>query len=367
MASCIQIISALTHRFCSRLSGALPSAKMFRMGARAEALAATCTRALAVPAGAIALACMLAIGAQAGAFAAEACAFSMEVLVGGVPVPEFSHGGRLYVEALRGREYSVRLTNRTGERVAVALAVDGLNSIDARMSTSREAAKWILDPWQTVTLDGWQTGSSTARHFFFTTETKSYGAWLGKANNLGVISAAVFREKHPAPVPWSQYKGRGNWGRERGTREDDGRRWREPKHDGELRDSDGPASSDDAGGGAPPRSSVAPEPSAPNEAPGIDALRAPAEKRAEKQELSNELAATGIGREVGHSVQMVSFDEEETPAATLEVRYEFRDALARLGVVPFCGDTRDRLARREESRGFTDGPFAPDPYRRGQR
>ena len=29
-----------------------------------------------------------------------------------------------YVEALKGREFAIRLTNRTGERIAVALAVD---------------------------------------------------------------------------------------------------------------------------------------------------------------------------------------------------------------------------------------------------
>src|SRR5262249_5248370 len=124
-----------------------------------------------------------------------AAGYSMEILVDGQPATELPHDGRTYVEARRGREYAVRLTNGTGGRVAVALAVDGLNSIDARRSTSREAAKWILGPYESIVIEGWQTSGATARKFFFTTEEKSYGAWLGRTADMGVVSAAFFRER----------------------------------------------------------------------------------------------------------------------------------------------------------------------------
>ena len=59
----------------------------------------------------------------------------------------------------------------------------------------------------------------------------------------------------------------------------------------------------------------------------------------------------------------VHFDAEPAPAALLEVRYEYRDALVRLGVLPArCGVGEDALTRRERARGFEPG-FAPDPYR----
>ena len=45
--------------------------------------------------------------------------------------------------------------------MAVALAVDGLNSIDAKKTTSREAAKWILDPYASIVIEGWQTSGAT--------------------------------------------------------------------------------------------------------------------------------------------------------------------------------------------------------------
>ncbi len=139
--------------------------------------------------------------APASATVREPEPYSMEVLVDGVPLPEYVARSNRYIEAREGCEYSIRLTNRTAGRIAIALSVDGLNSIDAKTTTARDASKWILGPYETITLDGWQTSSSTARRFYFTTEQDSYGAWLGKTRNLGVISAAVFREKVRKPSP----------------------------------------------------------------------------------------------------------------------------------------------------------------------
>src|SRR5262245_8725548 len=126
---------------------------------------------------------------------------TMEILVDGRPVTEYAARGASYIEALAGREYAVRLTKRTDRRIAVALSVDGLNSIDAKTTSAADATKWVLGPYESITIDGWQTSAQTARKFFFTTESRSYGAWLGKTRNLGVIAAAVFRERLPMPRP----------------------------------------------------------------------------------------------------------------------------------------------------------------------
>jgi hypothetical protein len=229
-------------------------------------------------------------------------AYTIEVLVDGRPLPEYTASGAAYIEAAKGREYAIRLTNRTGERVAAALAVDGLNTIDARHTTAVDARKWILGPWETMTLSGWQTSSGTARRFVFTTEPASYGAWLGKTGDLGVISAAFFRER--------------------------------PRRD-EI-------------AGAAERC----EPMMKKGAADAPEARA-----------KDELAATGIGREVAHPVVQVDFDEEPAPASTVTLRYEYHDALVRLGVISDCGDA---LARRERARGFAEPGFAPDPFRGGR-
>jgi hypothetical protein len=252
--------------------------------------------------------------------------YSMEILVDGRPLQEYAARQRHYVEALEGREYSIRLTNHTSRRVAVALSVDGLNTIDARATGAREGRKWILGPYDTITLDGWQTSQQTARRFYFTTEDESYGAWLGQTRNLGVISAAFFREKRRPPVPIGR-----------------------PYSDGSRR-------------GAGEKSRMSPA------APQRQESRADAEGGAEPKSMqpapSDDLAATGIGREVDHRVRRVQFDAERNPAAVAEIRYEYHDALVRLGVLPRPFARRhDPLRRREHARGFDDIEFAPDPFR----
>jgi len=260
------------------------------------------------------------------AFALERSGYSMEILIGGEPIDEYAARGKNYVEALKNREYSVRLCNRTAGRIAVALSVDGLNSIDARTTSARDARKWILGPYESIVLDGWQVSSETARRFVFTTEEKSYGNWLGKTQNLGIIAAAVFREKQP---PISIY--------------------RAPmvqREDGKARDE----ASENQGAPA--------EPSAPM-AQAEGSSGSIAEKK------SDDLAATGIGRQTSHPVQQIFFDAEDTPSAVLELRYEYRDSLVRLGVLPAFDPCGDALSRRERARGFEG--FAPDPFCRRSR
>lgn len=234
----------------------------------------------------------------------------IEIMVNGVSQPKFVHNGRLYVEALKGREYAIRLRNPFPVRVAVALSVDGLNTIDARETTAGDARKWVLAPYEIVTISGWQTSQSEARRFEFTTEARSYGAALGKTENLGMITAVFFKERVHVPVPYSSNEERSR------------------------RDQAGP----------PAPASVAPT----QEAAGAAASRSKA---------ADEYAATGMGRRTDHAVTQVWLDLEETPSQTFNIRYEFRPQLVRLGIL---APTPDPLDRRERARGFDDG-FSPVP------
>ncbi len=240
------------------------------------------------------------------AAAADAGALAVEILVDGRPLAEYAARGTTYVEALAGREYSLRLRNHSGGRLAVALAVDGLNSIDARAGTAWSASKWVLGPWQSVTIDGWQTSSATARRFVFTTEERSYGAWLGHTRDLGLITAVAFRERPlPPPRPWAAGESRGEGSR------------RQEKVGGS------------AGAPAP--------------------------------QLSEDMAATGIGRQVDNPVRRVQLELDPDPVASVRLRYEYRPELVRLGVLPLP-PRPDPLARRESAQGFSGLRFAPDPY-----
>src|SRR5438034_9703565 len=126
--------------------------------------------------------------------------FAVEVLVDGRPLAEYAARGRRYIEALENAEYEVRVHNPTSSRVAVALSVDGLNSIDARHTSAWDAHKWVIEPYGTIHVRGWQMSGESARRFYFTTERDSYGAKLGQTANLGVISAVFFRERRPYTI-----------------------------------------------------------------------------------------------------------------------------------------------------------------------
>ena len=230
----------------------------------------------------------------------------VDILVDGVPQQRYAHRGRSYVEALKGREYAIRIRNPYGVRVAVALSVDGLNTIDARQTTAAAARKWVIDPYQTITISGWQTSRTDARRFEFTTEEGSYGQALGRTANLGVISAAFFRERVATTI----------------TRERDGAERR-------------------AGAPQPP-------PAAQESSADTAAAKAP-----------DEYAATGMGRRTNHAVTQVSLDLEPTPVQIVDIRYEFRPQLIRLGVLP-ATPSRSPLERRERARGFEPG-FSPEP------
>ena len=288
----------------------------------------------------------LAILAAAGALAvpgmvpaAEAGrGFELSVIVDGRPAPEYAFGGRLYVEALRGRDFSLRLHNPTGERVAVALSVDGRNVIDAKRTTAGRASKWVLSPGETADIPGWQVSGETARRFFFTDLLRSYARWLGDTSNTGVIEAVFFREREhrlPEITRREAQSGNSRDSRNEPTRVEGG------VEGGVL-------------GGAP-----APPMEAPSDRAKTVVESAPRKDAAKPSlQAEDELAATGIGDRTDFRVRWVTFDEDPTPAARVSLRYEYRAELVRLGVLPREGHT----SGRDRSRGF-EPDYAPDPYR----
>jgi hypothetical protein len=248
--------------------------------------------------------------------------FEVDVLVNGRSLEEYHARGKSYVEAIAGAEYEVRIRNPLPYRVAVALSVDGLNSIDARRTSAWNASKWVIEPYGAIQIGGWQMSSERARRFYFTSERDSYAAKLGQTSNLGLISAVFFREIRPVTIPITPpprpY-----------PRHEDGA--------GSLKRSEAPRPSAEAQGAARERSdSIA---------------RAP----------DDEYAATGIGRSVRNDVRWVNMELDSRPAAQVTLRYEYYPALVRLGILPRQYDRPDSLRRREGATGFEDRRFSPEP------
>src|SRR5262249_14213915 len=70
--------------------------------------------------------------------------FSVEVLINGVPATEYAARSRCYIEAFENAEYELRIHNPSPTRVAVALAVGGLNTIDARHTSAWGGPKRVV-------------------------------------------------------------------------------------------------------------------------------------------------------------------------------------------------------------------------------
>jgi hypothetical protein len=245
--------------------------------------------------------------------------FDIQVLVDGRPLDEYYANGKVYIEALRGTEYEIRIRNPLPIRVAVALSVDGLNSIDARRTTAWNASKWVIGPYQTITIGGWQMSSDRARRFYFTSESDSYAAKLGQTSNLGLISAVFFRERSPRPVtimprPRPRY---------------------EDRETSKRSDSQAPSSTGQ----------------------GIDKDKS----RKSEPMTDDEYAATGIGRSVQNDVRWVDMDLETRSVGEAAIRYEYYSALVRLGVRPRPYTRIEPLPRRERATGFEDRRFSPEP------
>ena len=259
--------------------------------------------------------------------------FGLDVLVDGRERPEYAARGTVYVEALRGRDYALRLSNPTGTRIAVALSVDGLNTIDSKRTTARDARKWVLAPYETVVIPGWQVSNAASRKFVFTGERGSYGAALGKTQDLGVIEAVFFRERLPYRVE---------------------RRWKEEDRrisSNEQKDGCPDAADAEAQAGA----AQAP---APSEGANRDhSQKSLSSSPSPSSKLSDEYAATGMGRRTQFGVTQVDLELETEPAAVVRLRYEFRPQLIALGVLPRDPDP-SRIARREGARGFEE--FCPE-------
>lgn len=187
---------------------------------------------------------------------------------------------RAYLEAVREKRYRILVHNHTGQRIGLVLAVDGRNIISGRRSNLlHHEPMYVLDPWQSETYEGWRTGDTRVHRFFFTGADDSYAGAFGDKTAMGVIAVAAFAEKR-SPRTEQQYREKS-----RGY-----------------------------GGG-----SVVP----------------PAAREGAAESLSDEAAAagTGFGEDAYSRAVRVRFVPDRRAFARQFLKYEWRDALVRMGFI----------------------------------
>ena len=253
---------------------------------------------------------------------------SIDVEGGGAPLYAAPDGsGRYYFEARKGTRYSIRLANRTHQRLGVVLQVDGLNVISgerpARWPGTDPGRMYVLDPWDTTEVKGWRTSLEEVRRFTFVDEERSYAARSGQANSrMGWVELAVYRER-----------GRSVGGYSPGRPDPSSR-----ERAGEDRDE--------------PMAQSAPPATAPPAA-----KRAPEGKTEGMADGGRAYPGTGWGQRADDHVVVVDFEPERNPAERITLRYEYASGLRALGIDVRPLWTRDRLRERDRGQnGFAKPP-----------
>ena len=271
---------------------------------------------------------------------AEGTLVDVQVRVDGDAAPLYFAPGRddrRYVQAFAGRNYSLVLRNNTGERVAVLLAVDGLNAVSGEMSNLRsDEQMYVLAPWQTTTIRGWRTNLDEVRRFVFVDERRSYAERTGQANSdMGWIRVLAFREQQRRLA----------WGSVRNNYRDSG-------HAGPV-----PLDTDSRAPEAKKRAVPAPTPDAapPTRSKAVVPESEGNMARGEAQEGGN-FPGTGWGERRSDPVRRVEFIAEKWATDHLKFRYEYASGLRAMGILPVTGPWRERLADRDSDIGFAQQP-----------
>ncbi len=212
-----------------------------------------------------------------------------------IPFKDYKEGKthiiKRYLEARKGENYSIVIRNKTPERVGVVLAVDGRNIISGRKSSLKNSERmYVLDPYGSARLDGWRTDEDTVHSFYFAEMKDSYAVrTFGDASAMGVIAAAMFREKG-RPVFYEQ-----NIKKEKAPEPSSGR-------------------------------------SAESSAKTYDSAR----------------PGTGFGDARYSPVIKVEFEPESSPYEKVLVKYEWRQVLCRKGLLQCPPEGRARLWDEDE-------------------
>ncbi len=240
------------------------------------------------------IASLVLVAAAASASVRERARVEIEVLSDGgtqfytIPYKEYRTGKtdviKRYLEARKGQNYRLVITNNTPHRIGAVIAVDGRNIISGKQSDLRpNESMYVLNPHERQTYGGWRTDRNTVHRFYFTDPGDSYAVrTFGDDSSMGVIAVTVFKEKSK-PRRWLRKEGRTS----------------------------------------KPPAAAAPE------------------------ALGEDRAGTGFG-EGQHSPSVeVAFQPERRPFRKILVKYEWRERLCEMGLMR-CMKDRNRLWDEED-------------------
>ena len=109
-------------------------------------------------------------------------------------LPGGDANGRALIVGRAGERYNIVIQNQTGGRYEVVTSVDGLDVIDGRPANLSKRG-YVLEPYSTLTIDGFRTSSASVAAFRFGRVSQSYAARTSGDRNVGVVGVGFFAER----------------------------------------------------------------------------------------------------------------------------------------------------------------------------
>jgi hypothetical protein len=123
---------------------------------------------------------------------------------GGGELPTYFYGGSRYVAGDLGSRYQIRVDNHSGRRIEAVVTVDGRDVVSGELGDYRKQRGYIVEPYGSVTVDGFRQSLDRVASFRFARLRDSYSARRGTPQHVGVVGVAVFQE-YQAPPPRPRY------------------------------------------------------------------------------------------------------------------------------------------------------------------
>lgn len=217
------------------------------------------------------------------------------------PLDVYRYQRQDFVVGQPGARYAIRITNRSAARVLVVLSVDGVNAITGASADPSQSG-YVLNPYASAEITGWRKSTTETAAFYFTSVADSYAGRTNRPDNVGIIGAAVFKEREPI----------------------------------RIEESIAPAPNANAQDAASGRAH------APAAAP------APRESELARAETRDKRLGTGHGERLYDPTSYTEFQRADSrPNEIIRLRYDSRARLIAMGVIP---------------RPHTQLGYAPDPF-----
>lgn len=127
--------------------------------------------------------------------------YEVDILIDGKPIRKIAHDNKLFIEARKGKEYSIRIKNNSIGRIFVQTSVDGLCVMNGKSATD-DSNGYVISGYNSLTVDGFRVSDSKVARFTFEDKINSYAASKNdnSEKNVGVIGVRIYSEKIKAPT-----------------------------------------------------------------------------------------------------------------------------------------------------------------------